>query len=154
MSLTRANTELLLVARTKQWLSKASMAITTAGTNADLNDPIAYGVLQSGGTVASRVLVTDADIATVASADEEQFLDIAELRTLQNVQGNLVVIDTAIGPRDEKLGQLLATLDKIVERKEERIEDLYGLGVAPLEVGVINLNFAEHDEDNVDELGH
>ena len=153
MALTRANAELLLVARTSAWLVKASMAVTTAGTNADLNDPIGYGVLQSGGTVVSRVLVTSADIATVASDDEEQFLDIAELRTLQNVQGNLVVTDTKIGPRDEKPGQLLETLDKIVKRKEERIEDLYGLGVAPLEVGVINLNFAEHDEDNVDELG-
>ena len=154
MALTRANTELLLVARTSEWLVKASMAVTVEGSNADLNDPIGYGVIQSGGTVASRVLVTSADIATVASADEEQFLDIAELRTWQNIQGNLVVTDTKIGPRDEKPGAQMTTLNGIVKRKEERIEDLYGLGVAPLEVGVINLNFAEHNEDNVDELGN
>ncbi len=153
MALTRANAELLLVARTSAWLLKASMAITVLGSNADLNDPIAYGVLQSGGTVASRVLVTTADIATVASADQEQFLDIAELRTFQNIQGNLVQVDTKIGPRDEKLGQLLATLDKIVERKEERVENLYGLGLGTIEGGVIALDFAEHDQDNVDELG-
>ena len=153
MSLTRANTEFLLVARTSAWLSKASMAITTAGSNADLNDPIAYGVLQVGGTVASRVVVADADIATVASADEEEFLDIAELRTYQNIQGNLTLVDTEIGPRDEKLGQLQSVLEKLIAAKEKRLKELYNFGLPTLEVGVIELDFAEHDEDNVDELG-
>lgn len=153
MALTRANTELLLVARTGAWLAKASMAITVVGTNADLNDPIAYGVLQSGGTVDSRVLVTDADIATVASADEEQFLDISELRTLQNIQGNLVSVDTKIGPHDEKMGQLLTTFENIVKYKEKRVQDLYNLGIPAASFGVWEMDFAEHDENNIDELG-
>lgn len=155
-TLTLANCELLLVARTSAWLVKADMAITVTGAaaqNADLNDPIGYGIIAAGGSLLSRVLLVDADVATVASANEDKMIDIAELRTLQNVQGNLALIDTKIGPRDEKLGQLLGVLNTLLERKEKRIESLYGLGVPAPEFGNLEMDFAEHDEDNTDDSG-
>ncbi len=150
MALTLANVELLIVARTSGWLTKAGMAVTTigaAGQNADLNDPIGYGIIEADGSLLSRVLLVDADVATVDSADEDKMLDIAELRTLQNIQGNLALVDTKIGPRDEKLGQLLSALEKLLERKEERIDNLYGVGLPALDYGTIDLNFNQRNDD-------
>lgn len=155
MDLTRANVESILIKRTGQLLAAIGLDGTTAdGTNTDLNDPIGYAVRGCGGTVSNFVLVADADITTVAESDYDKLLDIAELRTMQNVLGNWDLVDTKIGERDEKWSQSANALEKAVARKQKYVEDMYDFGYAELSTAIINLNFAEHDDDNVDELGY
>jgi len=154
MALTRANVEAILIKRVGALMTAVGLDGTTvAGTNADLNDPIGYAIRMVGGTTAAPALITDADVTTVATADYDEFLDIAELRALENTLGNLAYVDIKVGNRDEKLGQLSARLEKMIAGKTERLQLLYGYSQATLEAGTVTLNFAEHDEDTVDELG-
>ena len=145
MSLTRANIETILVKRCGPLMTAAGMATTVLGSNADLNDPIGYAVRKAGGSVTSFVAVADADIAGVDELGYDQLLDLAELRTLETILGNLDDVDLRVGPRDEKFSQLRTDTEKRMERLQKRIEKEYGIGVS-IEAGVVILDFVEHNE--------
>lgn len=152
-TITRVNFETILVARAGGLMGQAGLAITVGGTNADLINPMRYGIVQADGTVVDWTVITDADIATVASADHDQMIDIAELRLLQDILQNLVLVDTEVGERDVKYDQLASRLKVMIKAKQDSVDSLYGFGAAVVSTAVWDLNFAEHDEDNVDELG-
>lgn len=142
MALTRAQAEAILVRRVGRLLTAASMDGTTVnGTNADLADPLAWAIGQAGGALASRSAVTDADVATVS--DEEQLLDLAELRTLESISGNLALVDVTFGPHSEKLGQLGDRVEKLIARKRKQVAADHGVGASALEAGVVTLAFAQ-----------
>lgn len=145
MAITRANVEAILVKRAGALMSKVGFAVTVVGSNADLNDPIGWGVRQAGGTVSDYSSVTDTDVATVATADYDKMLDFAELRLLENIVGNLDDVDVTLGPRSEKLSQLLKTLQERKEEQEKKLETTYGYNVSSLSGGVITETFAEHE---------
>ena len=86
MALTRANVEAILTKRTSKVMTFVSMDGTTVdGTNADLNDPIGVAIRECGGTTAAPELVTDADVATVVTADLDKLLDIGEYRLIGSI---------------------------------------------------------------------
>ena len=145
MALTRANAEFILEARTGPLLTAAGMAVTVVGSNVDLNDPIARAVRDLGHSVASAVLVTDADVAAVTDAETDQFLDIATLHTLEAILGNLDDVDIRVGPLSEKLNQLAEQIERKIMRLLSSLEDLYGYGRSSLTAGYIQVNIAEHD---------
>ena len=145
MSLTRANTELMIVARTGPLLTAAGMAITVVGSNASLNDPIGHAVRQLGHAVASAVLVTDADVAGVTDAETDEFLGLATLYTLEAILGNLDDVDITVGPRSERLNQLAQQVERKADRLRAALEDEFGYGLAVPTAGYIQLNIAEHD---------
>ena len=153
MALTRANVETILVSRTSKYLSAVGMSTVVNGTNTDLSDPIGYAIRQLGFDVSDVTSVSDSDLSGISNDDYDQLFDIAELRTLQNIQGNFTLVDIKIGPRGEALSDLNAALDKIVARKEKRIKDIYGVGLPSMSVSMFNYDFAEHDVENVDESG-
>ena len=154
-TLTRADSEQLLISRVGGIFNAVSLdGATVDGTNTDLNDPIGYGIRQTDGTVTSLVLITDADVATVSTDDYDEYLDLAEYRALQNAQGAFADWDIKIGPRDEKRSQLGKYIDTLCARKKKAIEETYGTLTGTLSAGVIMLDFAEHDEDNIDEAGN
>lgn len=147
MALTRANVEAILIRRVGKLLTAADLNGTTMdGMNADLNDPIGYAVRRLGGTVASVVQVVDADLAGIASDDYDQLFDLAELRTLETIAGNLDDVDITLGPRSESLSQLASQVDKRIEKLAEKVQRTYGVDVGTLSAGVIGLDFAEHEE--------
>lgn len=150
MTLTRANIEVIIVKRCGPLLTAAGMATTVSGSNADLNDPIGYAVRKSGGTVTNFVSVGDADITTIGTADNDQLLDLAELRTLESILGNLDDVDIRVGPRDEKLSQLRTDTEKRLERLQKRIADEYGIGGVTVEAGSVAMDFADHNENLVE----
>jgi hypothetical protein len=152
VAVTRANVEAILVQRAGPLMTKAGMATTIVGTNANLNDPIGWGVRQAGGTVAVYSLVTDADLATVDSADTDKMLDFAELRLLKNILTNISLVDTQVGSRRESLSQLARQLENRIKTFTEELEDTYGLSVPSLEAGFIGVEFAEHYETSEDEV--
>ena len=147
MTLTRAQVETVLVKRCGPLLTAAGMAVTYAGANADLNDPIGYAIRKSGGTVATLTTVADSDVTSVDSTLTDQLLDLAELRTLESILGNLDDVDIRVGPRDEKLSQLRTGLEERLKRLQDRVEQEYGVTGVSVETGAVILDFADHNED-------
>ena len=144
MALTRANAEFLLEARVGPLLTAAGMSTSVDGTNVDLNGPIGRAVRQLGHTVTSAVLVTDADVAQVTDAEIDEFLDRAELHTLEAILGNLDDVEIRVGPRTEKLDQLAAQAERKAKRLLVYVESAYG-GGSVVEAGYIQKDIAEHD---------
>lgn len=144
---TRVQVETMLVSRTSRLLAIVGKATTTAGSNVDLNDAIGVAVRVLGGTVTDPVTVADADIQTVDSDKFDALLDIAELRVLYSIRGNLTLTDVVSGPFEDTFSDIGDYLDDQIKALEDRIENLYGIGGAESEVGVITLNIASHNED-------
>lgn len=145
MALTRANVEFLMEARLSPLLAAAGMAVTVTGVNVDLNDPIGRAVRDLGHAVTSLVLVADADVAQVTVAQYDEFLDAAELHTLENILGNLDNTDIRVGPRTEKLSQLATQVERKIKRLRAAMALAYGYGLAIPQSGVITKDIAEHD---------
>lgn len=147
MSLTRANTEALLVQRVGPAMVKADMDGTTVdGTNASLNDPIGKAIRYLGYAVTNPVLVSDADVAQVTDDQLDQYLDLATYYTLNNVLGNLDDVDIRTSPRSEMYSQMVEWLERKVERMSKQLEAEYGFGRSTITAGYVTLNIAEHDE--------
>ncbi len=151
MAVTRANVETVLVLRLGPLMTKAGQDGTTVdGTNADLADPIAWALRVAGYTTAD---VSDPTTAEVAAAEDDidEVLALSELRAMENTLGNLDDVDTAVGPRDEKLSQLAAQLEKMIKFKRVVLELSYGYGVAALTTGTLTYEFAEHQSGSDDD---
>ena len=85
----------------------------------------------------------DDDFALVADADRAQLFDMAELRGLDSILGNLDELD-------EQVGEDRQDWTKFAEHVRQRAKDLrawcegrYGVGTASPSLGVIDLGFAE-----------
>ena len=145
--LTRANVESILVQRIGGWLANASLPVTIVGSNAAINDPLGYAIRIAGGTVASYALVADADVATVADADLDKMLDVAELRALENVLSNFALVDAKAGPVEAKSSQFADRLERTIARLRNQLAIRYGIeSSATMTTGVISLNFTELDD--------
>lgn len=144
MALSRANIEFLMVARLAPLLEAAGLAVTVAGSNADLNGPIGRAVRDLGHTVTSAILVADADVAQITTTQTGEFLDACELHALEAILGNLDDVDISVGPRSEKLSQLAMQVERKINRLLAAMGTAYGYGMATPEVGYIMHDFAEH----------
>lgn len=143
----RGEVETLLLNRCAGVMEVADMDYTTAsGSNADLNDPIAFAVRRTEGTVTDPTNVSDADVSSVESTRFDEMVDIAEWRLLTNIWGNYTLIDFKLGPRQEKNDQIRLGLQRRIEKTEKTLQDVYGFASAEGETGVISLDFAEHDD--------
>lgn len=128
---TRAQTEAVLVKRLSSMLEIAGLDNTTVdGTNEDLNDPIAWAVFKSGGTVADPTEVTTEEVAAIAAV--YQLFDLAELRTMETILGNYSEVDSTVGPRSEKFDQLAKRLLELIPAKRKQIENEYGVDLGEL----------------------
>ena len=144
MAITRAQAEQLLVSRCGPMMAAADMAITYAGANADLNDPIQWSVTELDGTVSDVTAVADADLATVDSDDQRYIADVAELRLLDNILTNLMLVTISTGPRSQSLDQLAARLQVRRDKLEEQLDSVIGLNAAGISTGWIVNDFAEN----------
>lgn len=144
MTTTRIDAEVELVKRQGARMSVAGLAVTVAGSNADLNQPMSVALRKMGLTASSPV--SNTDLAELEDADVDEFYDRAELRLLENISGNLVLVDIDSGPRSEKLSQISASVEKAIARMEAKIYSEYGVGYE-LEGGVIELDSQEVEEE-------
>lgn len=145
MTVTRVQVEKILVKRARRRMEFVDMSTATAGTNEDLDDPISTALQRMGITPADITNVQDSDLAGVTNV--LQLIELAELRLLENILGNVDAVDVKVGDRSESLSQLAKELRADIDAKTQRIEKEYGLGLAILGAGVINLDFQQHHDD-------
>ena len=143
MALTRVVAETVLVKRLGPLMAVGGLAVTIVGTNADLDDPLAWATRGVDGTTAAYNTVTDAELALVT--DLEDLLTLAEWRTLKNIQGALNAVDLVVGPRDEKFHQFVKQVQQMLDNLEPTIEAM-GVLTKALTAGKLTLNFATHGE--------
>lgn len=145
MTITRPNVETVLISRTGPLLTKAGLDGTTiTGTNPDLNDAIGWALRQTDYTVTDIGNVSNADLASVVTADIDKLLDFAELRVLKNILGNISAVDVKLGPRSESLSQLANQIEKKIDRLVKGLQSAYGYSATSLETGLLTYEFAEH----------
>jgi len=151
MAITRANVENVLVSRTGPLLTKGGMDGTTVdGTNSDLADPIAWALRQVGYDTADITNPTTAEVAA-ATDDVDEVVDLAELRTLESILGNLDDVDVQVGPRREDLNQLAKQVETKLKRVGKWVEKTYGYGASVLGTGKVTFEFAEHQDGTEDD---
>jgi hypothetical protein len=118
---------------------------TVSGSNLDFNDPLGRAVRALGYVVTSAVLVTDADVAQVTTAQEDEFFDYVTLFTLRTILTNLDDVEIRVGPRSEKLNQLAEQVERAIKLLQETMTEDYSYGYATPVPGVITRDIAEHD---------
>lgn len=145
MALTRVIAETILVSRVGHMMTVVSMAITIVGTNADLDDPLAWATRGVGGSTAAHNTVTDAELVLVASTLHDDLMTLAEYRLVKNILGACNAVDWVTGPFAEKYSQFHSQLKQMLANLEDEVAAL-GVGSAPLKAGKIRLDFAAHGE--------
>lgn len=142
MALTRAQCEVELLSRCGKLLTAASLdGVTANGSNPDLNSPLGYAIRMCGGTVTDPSNVADSDLSTLSSVFDK-LSDLAEYRTLENISGNLDLVDISEGPHRESLGQLAERVEKRLARLQEKLQKTYGLFLKEATLQVLS----EYDE--------
>lgn len=130
---TLAAVETVLTRRLGSLLDEAGLSVE-AGPNPHLADPVAWALRALGYSVASIVDVSDSDLAPLATGHVDALLDLAELRTLEAVAGNMTAVDVTVGPVSERRGSLGDRVVKLVESRREAAQARWGgLLVQPLQ---------------------
>ena len=97
----------------------------TASPNAKLVDPIGWA-LRALGYPADLASVTDSDVAQVPDSHLDALLDLAELRTLENLLGNYKLVSTRAGEIDQKFGELGQRLLTMLSHKRQTVAAMHG----------------------------
>jgi hypothetical protein len=147
MALTRSAVETILVARRGDLMAVVNFALTVAGANADLNDPIGWAIRRLGGSTTNFLSVADADVITVTEYPEDAIIDLAEWRLIMNIKGNFDKVDITSGPFSEKLSQMADALASDLKNLMRAITNTYGIGDIPVDAGIVTLDFAQHGDD-------
>lgn len=148
MTLTRANVEFILLQRAAKRMAFVGLDSTTCtGSNTSLNDPIGVALAQIGISVADRTNVTSADIAAVDSGDYDKLFDLAELRLLKNIQGNMDAVDIRVGQDAESLSQFGEQLDKVIDRAAKHVISTYGTGISAVVAGCVTYDFIAREDE-------
>lgn len=131
----RADTEVIMISRCKQFMNLAGMDIVTVdGTNPDLTDPYHS---------ACRWLGISAVTDISEAAKEAEFLTIMELRLLQNTMSHYDDVDIRAGERYVAFNQLAVRMRQRYTDLFETAKMNYGFGEGQLEIGAIGIDINE-----------
>ena len=144
MALTRAQIESVLVSRCKKRMVFVEFAITTSGSNADLNDPICNALQIMGVNPANIASIADGDLVTVT--DAAKLCDLAEVRLLENILGNSDKVTLQAASGTEHFSNFNEALEKIVARKQKELQTKYGIGLGSLSSGKLSLAFQSKNQ--------
>ena len=144
----RLEAETILIRRQGKLLAALELNYVADGSNADLEGPLAEALRKVGYPPADAVTVTDADLAALPAKRVSAFLDIAEVGTLEAAESAATaLVDVQLGQRRENLSQIATAIRASVSAKLAKIERLYpSMSGRNLRAGAVNLNFAEHGE--------
>lgn len=116
---------------------------TVSGTNPAFRGAKLEGLRSLGRVPASSGSVSDADLAAVADALVPQLFDIAELRLLRNVFGNLTLVDQHVSLAGKNFGQIRDGLTARIAELATFCRQAYGYGLAAPTGGTMDLGFAQ-----------
>lgn len=147
MALTVVEFETVLTRRIGALLTTVGLdGSTIDGNNPDLVDPMAYSIRQIGGSVTTITDVIDADLTEFSESQYDELFDVAELRALRSAYSAATgLVDTKIGPRDEKRSTVAANLDKLITAKEKEVEKAYGVNSWTLSAEIVEFDFDSLD---------
>lgn len=129
-NLTRAGVESQLVRRLGTLLVSVGLDGTTQdGTNIDFNDGIRRAVNSAGYTTADPITVADGDLAVFVGWPLEKLIDLAELRTLENIWGNWAEISFKLQLKQLENKQFTDRIQTRISDLEERLRKPYGANV-------------------------
>lgn len=128
MTITRANLEAEVVSRIGAWMSNVGFAVTTNGSNANLNNPIGWAIRTSGGGTTAPALVTDADVQTLAATFFDQLADLAEFRALEAIYQAYTGVDVKGLTFSESGDQFAQRVKAALDAKRTYIIGTYGIG--------------------------
>jgi hypothetical protein len=112
-------------------------------TSASLDEPIGAALRQMGIYPEDTTTITDGDVAKVLSNYLDNLLDVAELKTLQNISGNIDLVDTTAGPIKNSYSQLAAQVETAIARLSARCSKMYGTDACTLMGGSFGMDFTE-----------
>jgi hypothetical protein len=145
--LTLAALQGVLYLRRGKFLAKLwPSAVDASSSAAYLADPIAYGLRQTGYSVADPFAPVDADLAAVALTDIDQVADVSELRLLESLVGNWLKPDAQMGQDKQMWGSLLVELRQLLQDKAAACKSQYGQGLMGLTPCSLDLGFAAQDD--------
>lgn len=156
MPITRAGTESILVDRTGALIARVGISLTPStdlSPRAYLGDPIATSLRQIGISVSDHRVPVDLEIAEVGDDDIGQYLDRAELRLLENIIGNSILIDETAGIDRQAWGKLMDKVQARAALMRDSILDQYGPASSSLNgitSGTVGLNYQSNDDDTVE----
>jgi hypothetical protein len=128
MALTRAATEDAILRRCDQMMITVGMDGTTRdGTNADLADPIRFGVRDMGFSIADALIPADADLSPIADYWVDRLLDGAELRVLETCWSKWPYVSSTLGTDEQRLSDLADRLQTRISELTDKLKKPYGL---------------------------
>lgn len=136
MALTRAAVESILVNDRGLMLGRAGMAVTTTGTNANLNWPIGKAMLYLGLAPADLTAVTDTDLGRVPAGKTLYFLALCDVFTAEAILGNVQAkVDTQVGINRLSLQQMAQALEQEIARLWAQVQQQFVRGRAQVYAG-------------------
>lgn len=148
MPLTREAVETVLVRRCGRLMAWANLdGEGHAGSNADLADPIASALRACDVELIDPTEPADDDFLGLAAADHGKFLDVAELRCLESVWGNLDEVTEQEGTDRQEWTRARQEIAARIESKRKQIAEEHGLGMGSLSAGSMTLLWAEQPAD-------
>ncbi len=126
---TVADVTTVITDRCGAYLARAR-AITGSATVPGITQAIGWAVRMLGLTTASLTAITDEEVSAVTSDKLDALLDLAELRTLESIQGNLAAVNVTAGPVQEELGQLAERLGEFVTERRKIVGARYSAWLA------------------------
>lgn len=146
MTITRIEVESTVVRSLREFLTIMGKSVVIDGTNPDVNDALAFALRRSGFVVASRLDVTDLDMALIPDNMYDQILDLTKYSMLLDMVGSMTLVDNTAGPFTDKNSQAYKPLKDLWEYYIKRIGDLYGMEIAEPVGGVITMDFVSHND--------
>jgi hypothetical protein len=144
MPLTRILIETKLVARTKAWLQLAGMNVSVYGANNDLDDAIDSALRDTGFGGSATGIPADVDLVNVLPAQLGMLVDIAQLRLLESIDGNVTTERLSLGPLSQHYKLLRPQIDAL----RLQINSRYGgILFGEIGTGVIVLTTRSTDSD-------
>lgn len=123
--LTVAKVEEVIEARIGGFIAQVR-EITGQPDQPSILESASWSLRKMGYTVADVATVTDDELGEVSAGLVDVVLDLAELRTLRSLPGNLPAIDVVTGPMQTKLSNLLPALEVMIKRRGEEIANEHG----------------------------
>jgi len=101
--------------------------LTGLADRPNVQHAIAWAVRRLGGTTASFVEATDAEVSAITK--EEALIDLAELRLLDSMYGNLTAVTNRTGPIQDDYNDLARRLEAARTEKRGEILSVHGIDV-------------------------